>query len=104
MEIIKYIFFFQPTHMAEFSQVQSIQTVVGDGGKVLLQLRVAGSQELLQVPRKDRRTEWWTDDGRINGSFVGKDGGRNELIKDRRTFYAHFTNTPSHTKFYSRAQ
>ena len=35
--------------MAEFSSIQALSTVVGDGGKVLLQLRVAGSQELLQV-------------------------------------------------------
>ena len=35
--------------MADFSHIQSLQTVVGEGGKVLLQLRVAGSQELLQV-------------------------------------------------------
>ena len=35
--------------MADFTHIQSVQTVVGDGGKVLLQLRVAGSPELLQV-------------------------------------------------------
>ena len=44
----------QPTHMADFSHVQSIQTVVGgdgaDGGnKAVLQLRVAGSSELLTI-------------------------------------------------------
>ena len=35
--------------MADFAHIQSVQTVVGEGGKALLQLRVAGSQELLQV-------------------------------------------------------
>ena len=41
--------------MADFSHIQSVQTVVGEGGKVLLQLRVAGSQELLQVYYSDNQ-------------------------------------------------
>ena len=41
---------FQPTHMADFSHIQSLQTVVGEGvGKAVLQLRVAGSAELLTI-------------------------------------------------------
>ena len=48
----------QPTHMADFSHIQSLQTVVGPGcpgegpgqaSKAVLQLRVAGSVELLTV-------------------------------------------------------
>jgi len=40
----------QPTHMADFSHIQSLQTVVGEGvGKAVLQLRVAGSAELLTI-------------------------------------------------------
>ena len=42
----------QPTHMADFSHITSLQTVVGDpgqAGKAMLQLRVAGSAELLTV-------------------------------------------------------
>ena len=41
--------------MADFSHIQSLQTVVGDGvrdqtsGKAMLQLRVAGSSELLTI-------------------------------------------------------
>ena len=40
---------FQPTHMADFSHIQAVQTVVGEGGKAMLQLRVAGSSELLTI-------------------------------------------------------
>ena len=42
----------QPTHMADFAHITSLQTVVGDPGqtgKAMLQLRVAGSAELLTV-------------------------------------------------------
>ena len=42
----------QPTHMADFSHITSLQTVVGDpgqAGKAMLQLRVAGSSEFLTV-------------------------------------------------------
>lgn len=42
----------QPTHMADFGHITSLQTVVGDpgqAGKAMLQLRVAGSAELLTV-------------------------------------------------------
>ena len=42
----------QPTHMADFGHITSLQTVVGDPGqtgKAMLQLRVAGSAELLTV-------------------------------------------------------
>ena len=36
--------------MADFSHIQSLQTVVGEGvGKAVLQLRVAGSAELLTI-------------------------------------------------------
>ena len=35
--------------MADFSHIQSVQTVVGEGGKAMLQLRVAGSAELLTI-------------------------------------------------------
>lgn len=38
--------------MADFSHIQSLQTVVGDGStrdKAMLQLRVAGSAELLTI-------------------------------------------------------
>ncbi|XP_076440427.1 focal adhesion kinase 1-like isoform X3 [Babylonia areolata] len=38
-----------PTHMAEFAQVQSIQTVSGEDGKGLLQLKIAGATEPLTV-------------------------------------------------------
>ena len=44
--------------MADFAHIQSVQTVVGEGGKALLQLRVAGSQELLQV-------QWWGRGARL---------------------------------------
>ena len=37
--------------MADFSHIQGLQTVVGEGvGKAVLQLRVAGSAELLTIP------------------------------------------------------
>lgn len=39
----------QPTHMAEFAQVQSIYTVSGDDGKGLLQLKIAGAAEPLTI-------------------------------------------------------
>jgi len=41
----------QPTHMADFSHIQAVQTVVGEAGqgKSVLQLRVAGSAELLTI-------------------------------------------------------
>ena len=42
----------KPTHMADFAHITSLQTVVGDPGqtgKAMLQLRVAGSAELLTV-------------------------------------------------------
>ena len=45
-------YYFQPTHMADFSHIQSLQTIVGDGSardKAMLQLRVAGSAELLTI-------------------------------------------------------
>lgn len=35
--------------MAEFAQVQSIQTVAGDDGKGILQLKIAGATEPLTV-------------------------------------------------------
>ena len=35
--------------MADFSHIQGVQTVVGEGGKAMLQLRVAGSAELLTI-------------------------------------------------------
>lgn len=38
-----------PTHMAEFVQVQSIQTVSGDDGKGILQLKIAGAVEPLTI-------------------------------------------------------
>nr|KAG5701159.1 hypothetical protein BaRGS_023268 [Batillaria attramentaria] len=38
-----------PTHMAEFAQVQSIQTVTGDDGKGILQLKIAGATEPLTI-------------------------------------------------------
>ncbi|KAL8623580.1 hypothetical protein ACOMHN_000185 [Nucella lapillus] len=38
-----------PTHMAEFDQVQSIQTVSGEEGKGLLQLKIAGATEPLTI-------------------------------------------------------
>ena len=40
---------FQPTHMADFSQVQAIQTVSLDDGKGVLQLRIAGASEPLTI-------------------------------------------------------
>ena len=40
---------FQPTHMADFSHIQTVQTVVGEGGKAMLQMRIAGSSELLTI-------------------------------------------------------
>ena len=41
---------FQPTLLAEFSQVQSIQTVASDSDlKGLLQLKVAGASEPLTI-------------------------------------------------------
>ena len=40
---------FQPTHMADFSQVQSIHTLQLDDGKGVLQLRIAGAQEALTI-------------------------------------------------------
>ena len=55
-----YIFVFQATHMADFSHIQSIQTVLAppqkgtcdapnQSAKASLQLRVAGSSELLTI-------------------------------------------------------
>ncbi|XP_053394577.1 focal adhesion kinase 1-like isoform X6 [Mercenaria mercenaria] len=38
-----------PTHMADFSQVQSIQTLSLDDGKGVLQLRIAGAAEPLTI-------------------------------------------------------
>lgn len=38
-----------PTHMADFSQVQSIQTLRLDDGKGVLQLRIAGASEPLTI-------------------------------------------------------
>jgi len=40
---------FQPTHMADFSQVQSIQTLRLDDGKGVLKLRIAGANEPLTI-------------------------------------------------------
>ncbi|XP_070195798.1 focal adhesion kinase 1-like isoform X3 [Littorina saxatilis] len=38
-----------PTHLAEFAQVQSIQTVSADDGKGILQLKIAGATEPLMI-------------------------------------------------------
>ena len=44
-----FVHLFQPTHMAEFAQVQSIQTVAGEDNKGILQLKIAGATEPLTV-------------------------------------------------------
>ncbi|XP_059144124.1 focal adhesion kinase 1-like [Physella acuta] len=41
-----------PTHMAEFSQVQSIQTMTGDDGKGVVQLKIVGASEPLTITCK----------------------------------------------------
>lgn len=44
--------FFQPTHMASFHQVQSLQTVQSEyesGCKAILQLKIAGASEVFSV-------------------------------------------------------
>ncbi|CAG5135890.1 unnamed protein product, partial [Candidula unifasciata] len=41
-----------PTHMAEFAQVQSIQTMTGDDGKGLVQLKIIGAAEPLTITCK----------------------------------------------------
>lgn len=43
------VVYFQPTHMADFSQVQSIQTLSLDDGKGVLELRIAGANEPLTI-------------------------------------------------------
>lgn len=42
----------QPTHMAEFAQVQSIQTMTGDDGKGVVQLKITGAAEPLTITCK----------------------------------------------------
>ena len=43
------VYLSQPTHMADFSQVQSIQTIKLDDGKGVLELRIAGANEPLTI-------------------------------------------------------
>ena len=59
--LLKDYILFQPTHMADFSHIQSLQTVVGEGmGKAVLQLRVAGSSELLTITCPSLQRTWLT--------------------------------------------
>lgn len=43
---------FQPTHMADFAQVQSMQTMTGEEGKGVVQLKIVGATEPLTVTCK----------------------------------------------------
>lgn len=42
----------QPTHVADFAQVQSMQTMSGDDGKGIVQLKIVGATEPLTVTCK----------------------------------------------------
>lgn len=49
---LTFFFVFQPTHMASFHQVQSLQTLQSEyesGCKAILQLKIAGASEVINL-------------------------------------------------------